>query len=231
MAKKKYNEIDINYVIDEYSNKLRHSTDLANELGVSDWWIRDRLKANNIPVRKQGGGLNVICLLDRQFGNYTVVERLPTHDNRQGARWKVRCSCGNESEVNGGSLKNGQVSSCGYCGKRPNKWVGVGELSGTFFGKIRNCANHRNIYFDVSKEYLWELFLKQNRKCKLSGVDLTFDDENSVNKTASLDRIDSSQGYIVGNVQWVHKNVNAMKMSLCQDEFIEICKKIAKNFE
>jgi hypothetical protein len=41
--------------------------------------------------------------------------------------------------------------------------------------------------------------------------------------TASLDRINSSLGYVEGNCQWVHKVINTMKMALSQDEFIYYC--------
>jgi hypothetical protein len=39
-----------------------------------------------------------------------------------------------------------------------------------------------------------------------------------------LDRIDSSQGYVSGNVQWVHTIINFMKTSLPQREFIRWCR-------
>ena len=47
--------------------------------------------------------------------------------------------------------------------------------------------------------------------------------------TASLDRIDSSKGYIEGNVQWVHKSVNIMKCDFSSDIFIGICNQISNN--
>lgn len=47
------------------------------------------------------------------------------------------------------------------------------------------------------------------------------------NLTASLDRIDSSKGYIEGNVQWVHKRINKMKLDDSDTEFIEWCRLIA----
>ena len=47
--------------------------------------------------------------------------------------------------------------------------------------------------------------------------------------TASLDRIDSNKGYIKGNVQWVHKDVNTMKMDHTQEEFIKICTMVANH--
>jgi hypothetical protein len=52
----------------------------------------------------------------------------------------------------------------------------------------------------------------------------------NVNKetTASLDRIDSSKGYIKTNVQWVHKKVNKMKQDTSVDEFKHYCKLICE---
>lgn len=46
--------------------------------------------------------------------------------------------------------------------------------------------------------------------------------------TASLDRIDSSRGYVEGNVQWVHKDVNFMKQALSQERFVELCTLVAE---
>lgn len=73
----------------------------------------------------------------------------------------------------------------------------------------------------------WKLFEKQNRKCALTGEELTFSKKNNeYDGTASLDRIDSSKGYTLDNVQWVHKKINMMKWDLKQDEFISWCKKV-----
>lgn len=47
--------------------------------------------------------------------------------------------------------------------------------------------------------------------------------------TASLDRTDSTNGYVDGNIQWVHKNVNLAKHSLSQDDFIELCSSVASH--
>ena len=45
--------------------------------------------------------------------------------------------------------------------------------------------------------------------------------------TASLDRIDSSKGYIEGNIQWVHKDINRMKGDSSDNDFIKLCKIIS----
>ncbi len=123
----------------------------------------------------------------------------------------------------------------------------IGDLSGTYYGNIisqvkqRNKNRKSNLIFDVSQQYLWDLFVKQNHKCALSNVDLSllsYAKWTSTGKSrhldtsiisASLDRIDSNGHYVEGNVQWVHKAVNIMKNTLSNNDFIWFCKKIAEN--
>ena len=50
--------------------------------------------------------------------------------------------------------------------------------------------------------------------------------KNHFSQTASLDRIDSSQGYIEGNVQWVSREVNFFKNNKNEKDLYNLCKKI-----
>lgn len=90
---------------------------------------------------------------------------------------------------------------------------------------ITNGAKSRNLEFSISPDYIWELYLLQNKKCALSGVDIFFGKRHET--TASIDRIDSNKGYVHGNVQIVHKTTNKIKMDVPNSEFIEWCKLIA----
>lgn len=54
---------------------------------------------------------------------------------------------------------------------------------------------------------------------------------DKLDSTASLDRIDSSKDYTIGNVQWIHKSINLMKNVIPQDIFVEWCVKIANNMK
>mgnify|MGYP003351787189 CR=1 FL=1 len=70
-------------------------------------------------------------------------------------------------------------------------------------------------------EYLNDLFIEQQGKCKLSGIEISLPKKwNDKNYTASLDRIDSDKGYEKGNVQWVHKHINVMKNIFPQELFL-----------
>jgi hypothetical protein len=231
---KKHTHINDSYLVEQYTIKLRPSTDLARELNVSDWWVRDRLKTLGVKIRRQGGALKAVDLMNQRFGKYVVVRKLDIPGNAKGAIWQVRCDCGNVRELLSNLLRSGQVQSCGKC-EEHYAWKGVGELSGSYFTTLKRGADKREIYFNITKEYLWNLYLKQNRKCALSGLEIFFtrdrSSQRSCAQTASLDRIDSSKGYIEGNVQWVHKAINLMKWHLKQHHFIELCKHVAKHAE
>lgn len=111
-------------------------------------------------------------------------------------------------------------------------WRGHGGLSGSLYSDMKRKAAKRKIKFNVSVKYLWDLFEKQKGKCALSGVKIELPKGSSNHNrhhTASLDRINSDKGYIKGNCQWLFKTVNIMKWHYPQKEFVQFCKKIAKN--
>lgn len=99
-----------------------------------------------------------------------------------------------------------------------------GVLRASFVHKYKTGAETRGIEWGVSFEYLADLLIEQDFKCALSGEDL---DAMEVSNNCSLDRIDSSQGYVEGNLQWVTSMVNMCKQGYTQDEFINMCKQIA----
>jgi len=53
--------------------------------------------------------------------------------------------------------------------------------------------------------------------------------DRTISGNASLDRIDSSIGYVNDNVQWVHKDINMMKRIYTQEYFIYLCKLVSEN--
>lgn len=113
---------------------------------------------------------------------------------------------------------------------RKMKYI-AGEICSPYWLTIQKRARTQNIEFSASAEYIWSLFVKQNRKCAYSGRDIKFaksiKEYTSGENTASLDRIDSSKGYIEGNLQWLHKNVNKIKWDLSEEEFLSLCKDIS----
>ena len=96
----------------------------------------------------------------------------------------------------------------------------------SWFDKSKISAEVRGLVFDVSLEDIWFLYTAQEGRCALSGMPIGWAEVGPIH-TASIDRIDSSMGYIKGNVQLLHKDVNFMKQQFSQEYFIEVCKAIA----
>lgn len=117
-------------------------------------------------------------------------------------------------------------------GKPKKDTIKFGDIHQSYIYILMDRAKRNSLEFDLDGDYLWSLFIKQNRRCALSGLDLQFPKAWGIKSkkdiTASLDRINSSIGYIKGNVQWVHKTINTMKMDMLDQEFINICKKVAE---
>jgi hypothetical protein len=85
-------------------------------------------------------------------------------------------------------------------------------------------AKGRNFEFNISSSYLEKVWLDQKGKCSYTGVDLilpTYKHFSSPRK-ASLDRIDSSKGYIEGNVEFVCIFVNLGKNGFKKEDILSI---------
>lgn len=94
----------------------------------------------------------------------------------------------------------------------------------TTFNKMKKNAEKRKIPFNITMEYIGNLFEKQKGYCALTGIKLELKKNIQDNKqTASLDRKDSGKGYIIGNLQWIHKRINKLKTDFVEDELIELC--------
>jgi len=150
-----------------------------------------------------------------------------------------KCICGVEiTRTKSYMDKNLQTTRTMSCGcKNPNKqlgsnsktWRGYGQVSAEYLAGLRIRAKRKNIDFNITPKYMWELFLKQNQQCILSGQSIALAESKRTNQimTASIDRIDPTKGYVEDNVQWVHTIVNYMKHTSTNLDFINWCHKIS----
>lgn len=137
-----------------------------------------------------------------------------------------QCSCGKMVPIFTGLFQRNKKFNCG-CQPLPS-FKGSGEMSGAFFYNLKAGAKTRGLSVEVTKEELWNLFLKQERRCALSGLPLCLQIRGG-RTDASVDRIDSTKSYTLDNVQWVHKDVNKMKQNLLQSHFLELCRRITEH--
>ena len=91
-------------------------------------------------------------------------------------------------------------------------------------------AKRRKKDFNLTIEFLQELWDRQGGRCAISGLPIEHINKKVYQgQTASLDRIDSSKGYTEDNVQWVHKTINFMKLEMTTKEFVSMCKIVSNN--
>jgi hypothetical protein len=164
-------------------------------------------------------------IIGKTFNQLTIL-RLD-HMNEKGIIfYECQCSCGKTKIIAGSSVRSGNTKSCGCLLAKSMKRVffkGAGELGMTYFTHAKNHAKKRNLDWKISCQDAWEQFLRQNKKCAISGVSIQLRKSRIDEQTASLDRIDSSRGYTKDNIQWVHKDINMMKQDWSDQEFIQWC--------
>jgi len=189
-------------------------------------WRHDRGDNKNFK------GIPAVDLTGKKFGKLTVVGLRPGRKFNSFI-WNCICDCGNIKDLPTGKLTNKKTRTCGCAARRRQSasptWKGVGEISSVRWKLITYRAWRVGRECTITHEEAWELFLKQNRRCAFSDVELNFGTHNKNHGDASLDRNDSSKGYVEGNVQWVHRDVNFMKQAMTDEALIEWCKKIVRH--
>lgn len=179
-------------------------------------------------------------LANQVFGKLVAIR--PDGKNSNGQYfWISKCECGAEHRCLGTSLISGQTTRCKQCTKR--RWLDQNYLRATSVGDLTsawwsarvvkrahgyNSKAKQKIYeLEIDMKQAWDLFEQQQHRCALSGLPISFPkDRDQYGGTASLDRIDSKKGYVLGNVQWVHKDINSMKNAFDQAYFVELCKAV-----
>jgi hypothetical protein len=170
-----------------------------------------------------------IEMIGKRFGKLIVTEELGKNKNGH-IKYLCQCDCGNTCEVFGTHLRENKIVSC----KCKNKVNGV---SGDMWYNIIKSGIKRRIKrskleVNITKEYVNQLYIEQNGKCGLSGIEITLPMSwRDRTHSASLDRINSDLGYIIGNVQWVHKHINVMKNTFPEEMFLYLCSKVSENNE
>jgi hypothetical protein len=169
----------------------------------------------DIEIGKLYGYLQVISKIERK--NKTIS-------------WLCLCTkCNRQCEKGAATLKTNK--SCGCFRTQMTNTIhhkGHKDLRLVQFNHVKRMAKRRNIEFNLTIEYISELIESQNFKCCLSGLPIELHKGGQHKYTASLDRIDSKIGYLIGNVQWVHRDVNFMKQQLDQNKFLEYCRIITE---
>jgi hypothetical protein len=173
---------------------------------------------NNLHKYKSGDIIN----------NFTVIGYTKELINNR-RKILIRCVCGYEYVTKASEL--GKTKVCKNCSRRKRgidhvSYKGTKNITGTYFAQVKLGAKSKNRKFSLTIEDMDLLLEKQNHKCYLTGREISVH-----NKTASLDRIDSSKGYTIDNIGWVHKDLQRMKSDFDLEYFIRTCHEISKEWK
>src|SRR3990167_3576298 len=134
-----------------------------------------------------------------KYNQLTVLEEVK-HKGR--LMYRTQCDCGRIDIKRKDWVISGRTTSCKNCASKrtalnyppPIHRTGCCGLSGTHYLSIKAGAARRAIPFNLSAEFLWNLFEEQKGLCALTGLPLMLTasiKSNNVNWdiiTASLDR-------------------------------------------
>lgn len=176
-------------------------------------------------------------LTGKKFGRLTALGL--DKDARNKSKWICLCECGIKKSILTASLESGKSKSCGCLHKEIVKNLHqvekYEEVPLTFLKRIQESAKRRNLECSISVEDIWNIYIKQSKKCLFTKQKIGFCDDrkksNHISHTASLDRLDSTKGYIKENCCLVHKDINFMKQNFTVEQFIKYCKLIIENYE
>jgi hypothetical protein len=208
------------YITKEYIENQRTMEDICNELNISYKTLFKRIKSFGFQVK------DCVRLTEEQRLNlrWEHLTPLRRHINKKGEKvfdnYIFKCSCGKEVSIFWHNVMQGQRTACGKC-----DWYE--DIKTGHWTNIIRCAKARNLEFNLTKKYVWDLYLKQDKKCIFTGLPVIFDVKGKT--TASIDRIDNSKGYIEGNIQIVHKSINIMRGATDVELFKYLCTLVAKN--
>jgi len=130
------------------------------------------------------------------------------------------------------SMPSGYMTYCKDCNNRRNKIYrgdnqNITRACKRLFGYISRRCRLKSMEVDFDYQYIEYLYNSQGGLCAYTKDKLELG-ANS-NNTLSIDRKDSSLGYIKSNIVLTTWKVNNCKQDLSLHEFKEICKKVIEN--
>jgi hypothetical protein len=123
-------------------------------------------------------------------------------------------------------MKGGKSSKyCNDCSNKSKPTVGMSVLRSRVLSSLKRAfKEYRNMEPpDITLSYMENLFIEQNGLCALTGRRLIL--EKGID-AISIDRIDSTKGYVKGNVRWTTRQANIAKSNYTDTEFLELCRDV-----
>ena len=162
----------------------------------------------------------------QKFGEWTVLVGKVKLDDRGRATVNCYCSCSDKKsyEVSCKHLLSGKSTRCKVCNlskgrladKNPN-WKGINSVPKTTLTTISHSAARSGVDYNLTTEYVSDLYTETGGTCTFTGATIT------PGKDADLVPLDPNEGYVLGNVVWVHNSVANSIKSMGAEKFKTTC--------
>jgi hypothetical protein len=126
-------------------------------------------------------------------------------------------------------------NSCFECNKTRHKKcerktsTRIDQKLGQLLSGARARSIRDNKVFNLTKQFLIDLFNKQEGKCFYTGLDLLAYNNSSNDLCVSIDRINSTKDYTTDNVVFCCWIINRIKTDLSIKDFVNYCSLIVNN--
>lgn len=167
---------------------------------------------------------SLIDLSGLRFGRLLVLRRAPTVDKR--TRWVCLCDCGTIKAVLAYNIKHPdakrRIFSCGCQGRENRRRAATTHgLSKTaemrMFYEAKKRAKQKGLEFNIA-----HTDIEIPAACPLLGIPLFVIGDVQTANSPALDRINSSKGYVKGNIQVISTKANTMKHDATFEEFEKV---------
>lgn len=190
----------------------------VNRKGQESLHLICRECENKIALEKEWKDGELLC---HYCGEYKPIECFSSKGSKSSIRNNRRTICneGNSKRQKYHDLSLSEDKKLDKC------------LRFRFLG-ARDRALKQNIEFNITFDYVKELWNKQKGICALSGIPMTYAlKEGRTPTNISIDKIDRAKGYTIGNVQLVCMACNQIKSDLTEEEMYNFCKRIVGYYE
>jgi hypothetical protein len=172
-------------------------------------------------------------LKGKRFGKLVAVEVDHISRDHHCVYWLCKCDCGNNKAIRSDALRTGVTKSCGCYHpeekprRKPVLKIGQSQKNALYRG-YRYAAKQREIEFSLSVETFERLIALDcfYCGCKPSTKSRTLNRFGDFYYNG-IDRLDSSKGYIEGNVVPCCKKCNLGKRDYSYEEFVNWIKRTA----
>lgn len=189
-------------------------------------------------------------LIGKKFGRLFILEDSGERTSCGGVKYKCQCDCGNLTITARSDIIHGRAVSCGCYrteklreirasskGKpnHPNRKYKTNEerYQNYVYRKIKQRAKSDEIEFDLTYEQVLNLIKSRCYYCGNEGsnrMNVRRFSEDYSYKYNGIDRINSSKGYVLGNVVSCCKWCNQAKSVMSQKDFYHWIQQVSKNF-